>query len=292
MAFCGPKVEAEEIKQHLKDFLREELKLELSDTKTLITHARTDVARFLGYDIHVIQSNALRDHRGKRTSNGNIGLKIPSEVVKEKCRTYLQHGHPASRPGLIHNTVFSIIDQYQQEFRGLVEYYRPAYNLHKLQRLKWMMEMSLTRTLANKLRTTVGAICKRFRTIIETPDGRRKVFRVVIEREGRKPLMAQWGGISLKRQPNAKPDDSPKPAWNDRTEIVQRLLADTCELCGATHNIEVHHIRALKDLKRKDRKEKPKWMQIMAARHRKTLVVCRKCHDDIHAGRANQTTRK
>ncbi len=39
LAFTGPKAEAEEIKQQLKDFLRNELKLELSETKTLITHA-------------------------------------------------------------------------------------------------------------------------------------------------------------------------------------------------------------------------------------------------------------
>lgn len=287
LAFCGPKAEAEEIKHRLKTFLREELKLELSEAKTLITHARSGTARFLGYDIHVIQSNAKRDHRGKRTCNGNIGFKIPLEVVKEKRRTYQHHGRPARRSGLIRNTVFSIIDQFQQEFRGLADYYRLAYNLHILQRLKWTMEMSLTLTLADKLRLTVGAVCKRYRITLQTPDGSRKVFREVIEREGKKPLVAQWGGISLKRQPDTKLDDSPKPAWNDRTEIVQRLLAEKCELCGSTQNIEVHHIRALKDLNRRGRNDKPKWVKVMAMRHRKTLVVCRKCHDDIHAGRAD-----
>ena len=67
--------------------------------------------------------------------------------------------------------------------------------------------------------------------------------------------------------------------------MVQRLLADTCELCGSQEQVEVHHIHALKDLKRRGRREKPEWMKRMAARQRKTLVVCRKCHDDIHAGR-------
>ena len=289
LAFCGPKSEAEAIKQQLKTFLRDQLKLELSDAKTLITHARTETARFLGYDIHVIQSNALRDHRGKRTSNGNIGLKVPTEVVRAKCKLYLRRGKPSSRPELMHNTVFSIIEQYQQEFRGIVEYYRSAYNLHQFQKLKWIMEQSLTMTLAGKLRTTVGAVCARFTAYIDTPDGKRKVYREVIPRADKKPLVAQWGGISLKRQPLAGTlDDAPQPVWNDRTEIVQRLLADKCELCGARQHIEVHHIRALKDLQRTDRKERPRWAQIMAARHRKTLVVCRHCHDDIHAGRADR----
>ncbi len=77
---------------------------------------------------------------------------------------------------------------------------------------------------------------------------------------------------------------SQHPYWDARTELVQRLLADTCEMCGSHTDIEVHHIRALKDLKRYGRPEKPAWVKTMAARHRKTLVVCRSCHEDIHHG--------
>ncbi|WP_342666102.1 hypothetical protein [Ectobacillus panaciterrae] len=70
--------------------------------------------------------------------------------------------------------------------------------------------------------------------------------------------------------------------------MVQRLLADSCEVCGSQNKIEVHHIRALKDLERKGQKEKPRWVQIMAAQQRKTLVVCPKCHNQIHAGKLTQ----
>ena len=45
------------------------------------------------------------------------------------------------------------------------------------------------------------------------------------------------------------------------------------------------HIRALKDLNKYEGQEKPHWRKIMAARHRKTLVLCRTCHLDLHAGR-------
>jgi len=51
LGFTGPKAEAEQIKQRLAVFLREELRLDLSADKTLITHARTQKARFPGYDI-------------------------------------------------------------------------------------------------------------------------------------------------------------------------------------------------------------------------------------------------
>jgi hypothetical protein len=69
------------------------------------------------------------------------------------------------------------------------------------------------------------------------------------------------------------------------TELVERLLAEECELCGSQESINVHHIRALKDLQKEREPENPLWKQVMAARHRKTLVVCHHCHVAIHAGR-------
>ena len=57
LGFSGPRVEAEQIKHRLQAFLHETLKLELSQEKTLITHARTEAARFLGYDIVTLDAD-------------------------------------------------------------------------------------------------------------------------------------------------------------------------------------------------------------------------------------------
>ena len=73
--------------------------------------------------------------------------------------------------------------------------------------------------------------------------------------------------------------------WGGHTELEKRLLADTCEQCGSKEQVEVHHIRAMKDLNRYTGREKPEWVVTMALRRRKTLVLCRKCHRDLHAGR-------
>lgn len=72
---------------------------------------------------------------------------------------------------------------------------------------------------------------------------------------------------------------------------THRLTADACELCGSTEKAEVHHIRALKDLNPQGRKQQPDWGTRMAPRRRKTLVVCRICHEDIHAGRPTRKPR-
>jgi hypothetical protein len=115
------------------------------------------------------------------------------------------------------------------------------------------------------------------------------VLQVTVEREGKAPLVAQWGGIALKRRIDVVLNDQPQPVWNVRTELLERLLADTCELCSSQEDVEVHHIRALKDLQKKGRAEKPTWVKWMAARRRKTLVVCHRCHESIHTGRLQVT---
>ncbi len=285
LGFSGPRKEAKEIKQQLKEFMARELELELSESKTLITHARSEAARFLGYEVITLHNDSKRK-KGKRTINGGVALKVPADVVRAKCASYTQNGKPVHRKERTHNSEFSIVGQYQSEYRGFVEYYRLAQNLStRMSHLRWIMEVSLTKTLAHKLRISVKKVYERYQSTIHTDHGPRKVLRIEVQREGKKPLVAQWGGISLARRKDAVLNDQPQIVLNHRTELLERLLADRCELCGSTENVQVHHVRGLKDLRRKGRAEKPKWVKVMASRQRKTLVVCHRCHADIHAGR-------
>ncbi len=116
--FVGPKEEAEEIKHRLRSFLQEELNLKLSEAKTLITHAKTETARFLNYEIHTIQENAHRDQKDRRTLNGTIGLRVPREVIKNKCQSYKRYSRKVQhRTELINDSDFSIMALYQAEYR-------------------------------------------------------------------------------------------------------------------------------------------------------------------------------
>ena len=283
--FTGPKREAEQIKAEIGQFLREQLRLELSEAKTLVTHGRTQPARFLGYEIVVLDADDKHDHRGHRSINAQIGLKVPADVIRAKCPPYLHHGRPIRRTERMVNSDFSIIAQYQAEFRGIAGYYQLAFNLHRLGKLKYVMQRSLVKTLARKFRIRVPRVYQRYRAVLHTDRGPRKGLRVIIERDrGRAPLTAEWGGISLARTTRISSlNDRPPQVWNNRhSEVVQRLLADTCELCGSHDTVEVHHVRHLKDLQTKGRAPRPQWVQVMAARRRKTLVVCRTCHESIH----------
>ena len=142
LGFIGPKAEAEEIKRRLAQFLCDDLKLELSETKTLITHARTDAARFLGYEITTQHANHVIAG-GRRVANGGIRLRVPRDVIKAKCSRYMQRGRPERRPGLMNEEDHTIVSRYGAEYRGVVQYYLLAGDVHRLSRLHWVMATSL-----------------------------------------------------------------------------------------------------------------------------------------------------
>ncbi len=285
LGFAGPKNEADEIKARLGKFLQDNLKLELSDAKTLVTHGRTEAARFLGYEVVVQGSKDRLDASGRRSVNGIIGLRVPQDVVRAKSAAYMRNGKPIHLGIRIHDSLYSIVEQYQAEYRGVVNYYRRATNLGALSHLRWVMEMSLAKTLAAKLKISVPQVFKRYKTTIQTDKGPRKVLMVKVAEPGEKTLVTYWGGVSLARDNAATLVDKHPPILNSRTELEQRLRANVCELCGSTVKVQVHHVRALKDLRKKGRAKPPVWVEVMAARRRKTLVACASCHADIHAGR-------
>jgi Type II intron maturase len=289
LGFAGPRREAEDIKSKIAAFLHDELRLELSQSKTLITHATSQAACFLGYQIKA-QHSDTKITRRRRAVNGAIGLFVPKTVIRQRCALYMSKGKPAQRGMLLHDDDFTIVAKYQAEYAGLVQYYLLAQDVFRLGRLHWVMETSLLKTLAGKHRSTVNAMARKYKATVDTPAGPRKCLQVVIERDrGRKPLVTRFGGIPLRRVRTAVlTDQRPVMASARRNELILRLLAGRCEICQGTAGLEVHHVRKLADLTKPGRRDKPEWMRLMAMRRRKTLITCRRCHEDIHAGRATR----
>ena len=287
LGFSGPKAEAEEIKERLTQFLRDDLKLELSQDKTLITHARTRAARFLGYDI--ITQHGTHVSRGRRTINGPIGLRVPPDVIKAKKAPYLKRGKPAHRSVWIKESDHTIVATYGAIYRGIVQYYLLAGNVFRLNRLQWVMETSMLRTLAAKHNSSVSKMAKKHKAKTETPEGIRTCFEAKVERQGRKPLVARFGGIPLKRKKQAViTDRQPSEVTYPHRELIKRLLHGRCELCASTDDIHVHHVARLADLAGPG--HQPEWTQLMAKRRRKTIVVCRSCYETIHSATPRTVT--
>jgi group II intron reverse transcriptase/maturase len=284
LGFAGPREDAEEIKEEIKKFLAERLKSELSAEKTLITNARTETARFLGYEVGVM------DCTTRRSVNGQIELRLPLDVLKKKIDRYQVGGQPVHRSILIHGSDYNIVTAFGLEYRGIVQYYKLARNIYWLNHLRWVMEKALLKTLAGKHRTSVRKMSDKYARRCLAPNGEWvKCLQVVIRREeqNKPPLVATFGGIPLQRDMDSVLVDETAAyqLYTVRSELLQRLLADQCEYCGAKGKVEIHHVRKLKDLRRPGRRARPFWVQVMIARRRKTLALCEKCHDDLHAGR-------
>jgi group II intron reverse transcriptase/maturase len=124
LGFIGPKEEAEEIQRPLATFVREERKLALSEAKTLLTHARSQAAKFLGDEVTILHTDRKRSRitRGNTqrsfdqgSINAGSGLRIPWTVLLDKCARYLKRGTPIHRPELENERDYTIISTYQLE---------------------------------------------------------------------------------------------------------------------------------------------------------------------------------
>jgi hypothetical protein len=171
-----------------------------------------------------------------------------------------------------------IILGYHGELRGVATYSALAAGakatLSKLAHIQWM---SLLKTLANKHKTSVNQIAKRLK-----PDegsalsvkGEQKTRTIRVFRlKDLKPASSNDPGIDLPPNPLA--------LTLSRSEWIKRLNTSKCEYGETTEGpFEVHHIRKMKDVAQ----GKARWQKMMAARTRKTLILCLRCHHQLHAG--------
>ena len=297
LGFIGTREEAEQIKHKLDQFLKI-LKLEMSAEKTLITHATTEHARFLGYEITIAQDNhrLTKDYRRKRkvkrrSINGCVILLIPKDVINEQSRMFNRNGKVAYRPYLIRCSDFEIVLNYGIEFQGLANYYALAHNVSSLYEVKYHYIMSLAKTLAAKHKKNVRWVYRKYKrkseygitcfvVEVQSKDNSGKIHR------------AQFGNKPLRHQKTAVINDRKAELYRSGNELVSRLLANRCELCGSNNDVQGHHVRKLKDVKEKyqGREQIPKWVQFMTSRNRKVVFVCHACHVNIHHG--NYDSRK
>ena len=294
LGFAGPKEEAIQIKERIKEFLQT-IGLEMSEEKTLITNALLDNARYLGYNIKVNKDNTRltnRDRNKKRNKtqrsiNYKICLRVPEEKSKEWVRKHTRNGKPIHRTELIQMSDFEIVQTYGQELRGIVNYYSLAENVAvAFYPVKTVSIQSAASTIARKHKTNKRKVYRKYKRkseygmtalIVDVPN----------PNNPNKPLRAQLGEKPIRVDRDTIINDQIYRPQYSRNELTRRMLANECELCGSTEEVKVHHIKRLADIKKryKGKPNPPQWVKFMMERNRKTVVVCKKHHRDIHAGR-------
>ena len=292
LGFIGTKQEAELIKEKIRRFLKS-IGLELSTEKTLITHARSGKARFLNYQINLmnndtkvskIKKHSIAGKHKRRSINQQLYFSIPPDVVHKWLRRVQKKGRSHYRGELLNLSDYDIISTYETELQGLINYYSRVHNQQRLHYLRYQWKQSLIKTLAAKYRTKMRKIRRKYERFTNVV--KQKIIGVEIQRKNKKPLRATFGRKPIQRCIGMTIVDKIQTIYIKRNELIKRLLAEVCELCNAKNvPLEGHHIRKLKDLKKKwNGKEKPKWVQKMIKIRRKALFVCKNCHQSIHSG--------
>lgn len=284
ISVIGSKSECETIKADITQFMREQLKLELSDEKTLITHAQ-DKAKFLGYEIFIRKSDAVKRNRDgvlKRDFNGAVVLTLNSAVIQKKLTEYnalevrnidgkdIWWSKP--RRYMTPMKPEDILAQYNAEIRGLYNYYSLAANVSKeCASFAFIMKMSMFKTLGWKLNTSARKVRQKYQKdkdfVIPYNDAKGKQKYRVFYNEGFKKRNAQF---------DVDYDKLPQTMYVPYPSLVERLKDGRCELCGKEGKVVMHHVRTLTKLKGNN-----EWEKLMLKRHRKTLVVCEDCNSMI-----------
>ncbi|WP_239376392.1 hypothetical protein [Frankia sp. Cj5] len=103
-------------------------RLELNPDKTLVTHARTRAARYLGYEI-IAQHGNDEVTNGRWSVNGTIALRVPPDVINAKRAPDRRHGKPWHRSALQNLDDYDIVSTFGAGYRGIVGYYQLAHDV-------------------------------------------------------------------------------------------------------------------------------------------------------------------
>lgn len=282
----GSKDDCVKMKKDFTTFMRDKLKLELSEEKTLITNAQ-DSAKFLGYEISIRKSEAMKRNKLgwlKRPFSGRIMLTLPIATVQKKLlelkamelrvingkeiwyampRNYLTKEDPAT-----------ICARYTTEIRGLYQYYRIAGNIsYAGSKFGYIMRYSFCKTLAKKLNSSTAKVIRKYRRDHD-------LAIPYQEKKGETKFRIFYNDGFARQEPNkdATCDNLPNTFVLPFPTLAERLMEHKCELCGATNvKTVMYQVRKLKGIPLNT-----EWHRIMIKKWRKTLAVCEHCNAKIH----------
>ena len=284
MAINGNRADCVWVKQKLSEFIRSNLRMELSEEKTLITHS-SQYARFLNYNICVRRDSTIKpvgiNHCTRRTLMNTVNLSVPFKdkihnfilskgVAKISGRSFV----PIHRNISVNGAALEIISTYNAELRGICNYYSLAGDFYKFSYLSFLMEYSCLKSLGAKFQCSIGNVKRKFK------DGKGGWCIPYETKAGLKwRYFAKYADCKKATDFSDVIVNASAIYGLSMTSFESRLKAKVCELCGTSGSsrFELHHVNKVKNLK-----GKTLWERAMIAKRRKTLAVCWECHYKIH----------
>lgn len=325
------------LKSLISKWLMDNLKATLSDEKTKITNLKKECALFLGFELSIRRNNKLqyvtvagsekpgclpRMRLQRQRSNIKISPDRQRLITRLHIRGYCTpSGFPREMPWLSTLEGFMIIERFNAVLQGLSNYYNAymSYN-SDLDRWIYIIRYSCLKTLAQKYRTTISGVFKKFGTSntmgktitisytlrINKDEEYIRKWRLLTYKDLR-PKREQFGRAAdlaarfNKIQKKESIGDYPLPlgafpkvtnlAFLDKLTWVslrtQAAFDMPCAICGRIGDTQMHHIRHIRKRAYALIPVSMPWEQVMALRNRKQLPVCTMCHRSIHSGTFN-----
>lgn len=250
--------------------------LTLSDSKTKVTNLNTSKVLFLGTEITRARLHSIvRINRLGILKRNSRQLRLTAPLRRIVSQLHMANfmKDNISHPKFIWMTLEhrQILHLYNSVLRGILNYYNFVHNYGKLvSRIQYELKQSCAKLLAAKFSLgTMSKVYSKFGNKLEyvhfnKEKGETKVYSFL------KP--------SYKLTMRFLINSSPIVQTLYGTKSIANLDGLECNICKSNENVEMHHVRHLKDLN-------PKLYKIdklMASRKRKQIPLCRICHVNKH----------
>lgn len=212
---------AEKWKVKIAKYLNGQLKLTLSESKTLITNVTRRSVKFLGYELKAERANTRKGLR-TRTRPDRNRLKSKVAEIRQSIRR-IRHIPSRDKESIVHH-----INLVNSQIRGLIQYYQTTTSVNKvLSRYSMSVDLTFRRALhgarisyawipANQLNNLIGAHSQ---YSWKRPAVKYKDFQIGLTSMG----MCKWTPTSIKSQDETPYTETGREKYSMRTGKARPL---------------------------------------------------------------------
>jgi len=289
---AGSFKEAKVIRDQVSNKLKS-LGLTLNLEKTHVTSLRNGKCRFLGIDFFIRKNDDKHHKPTTLVKKNNTTIKqrfapriilyapILELIIKLKDKGFMKRSRlgeffPIGKSNCIPLTHPQIINYFNSRIRGILNYYSCVHNRNELWSIVRFLNYSCALTLARKYKLkSLAKTFKRFGRDLKFINEKGKEYKIF--RPDNLRMLPENERFRVNENTNI--DQLLSQSWSNSLTLTQ--FDEPCAICGTLDNIEIHHMRTVKDVRVKTRT----YTQWVGAFRRKSMPLCKEHHHLLHAGK-------